>query len=196
MKHHNIKAVVAIVISLLAICTAMVTAQSISANTTLNIEIKGVPASEQGMINGQYVVSSSGLVYMPLLKNGIRASGLSSSALARSIEQAYSKADIYDMPRITVISSKDQAAQNIDAQVVHVGGFVSGPGPKPYQRGMTIWQALTAAGGPNPFGSIKRVELHRNGKKYIYNLKDPKFMKLPVYPNDSINVPQKTVFGN
>jgi hypothetical protein len=61
---------------------------------------------------------------------------------------------------------------------------------------MTLFKALTSAGGASPFGSMKRVELHRNGKKYVYDLNNPKHMRVPVYPGDSINVPQKTVFGN
>lgn len=171
-------------------------AQSISSKTTLNITIKGVPQAEQVRISGQYVVSPSGYVFLPLLKNGIKASGLSSSALARNIESAYRAAEMYQNPRITVISTKDQEAQKIDAQTVTIGGFVKRPGPTQYMRGMTLFQALSAAGGETAFGSIKRVELHRNGKRYVYNLKKAEHMRVKVYPGDSINVPQKTAFGN
>ncbi|MFK7910319.1 MAG: polysaccharide biosynthesis/export family protein [Akkermansiaceae bacterium] len=170
-------------------------AQSISAKTTLNITIKGVPQTEQTRISGQYVVSPSGFVFLPLLKGGIRAGGLSSSALARNIEAAYRSAEMYQNPRITVISNKDQEAQKIDAQIVTVGGYVKRPGPVQFTRGMTLFQALSAAGGENAFGSIKRVELHRNGKRYVYDLRKPAHMREKVYPNDSINVPQKGPFG-
>lgn len=177
--------------ALIAMCTLAVSAQSISAKTTLNIAIKGVPATEQQRITGQYVVDSSGMVYLPLLKNGIRAGGLSSSSLARKIEAAYRSAEMYQNPRITVISTKDAAAGEIDRQIVSIGGFVKSPGPKPYMRGMTLFQAVSAAGGETAFGSIRRVELHRNGKKYTYDLKNTKHMGVKVYPGDSINVPQK-----
>lgn len=166
-------------------------AQAISAKTTLNITIKGVPQAEQTRISGQYVVSPSGYVFLPLLKNGIKASGLSSSALARSIEAAYRSAEMYQNPRITVISTKDQEASKIDAQTVTIGGYVKRPGPVQYMRGMTLFQALSAAGGENAFGSIRRVELHRNGKRYVYDLRKPQHMREKVYPGDSINVPQK-----
>ena len=71
------------------------------------------------------------LYYLPLLNNGLKASGVSSSKLARKIEDAYREAEIYTNPRINVISNKDEEAQKIDAQIVTVGGFVSRPGPVP-----------------------------------------------------------------
>jgi protein involved in polysaccharide export with SLBB domain len=173
-----------------------VTAQSISANTTLTIEIKGVPSTEQQRISGRYGVDASGFVYLPLLEGRIKAGGLSSSSLARKIEAAYRTAEMYQNPRITVISTKDAASSEIDRQVVSIGGYVKNPGPKPYMRGMTLFQAVSAAGGETPYGSIKRVALYRNGKKHIYNLKTAIHMRVKVYPGDSINVPQKTAFGN
>jgi protein involved in polysaccharide export with SLBB domain len=185
-----------LVAALMAVCTLAASAQSISSSTTLNIAIKGVPSTEQMRISGQYVVDGSGLVFLPLLKTGIKASGLTSSSLARKIEAAYRSAEMYQNPRITVISTKDAAAGQIDAQVVSIGGFVKSPGPKPFMRGMTLFQAVSAAGGETPFGSLKRVELHRNGGKYVYNLKTAAHMGVKVYPGDSINIPQKTAFGN
>ena len=139
----------------------------------------------------------NGFIYLPLLRPGIKASGLSSARLARDIEKAYRDAEIYVNPRINVISNKDEAAQQIDAQIVTVGGFVGGPGPIPYTRGMTLFEAVAAAGGAGTFGSDKRVEIHRRGVKVgVYNIRIAKDMKVPVYPGDTIKVPQKTVFGN
>jgi len=172
-------------------------ASQISSNTTLNISIKGVVAEEQAKFDGGYPVDANGFIYLPLLTDGIRASGFSSSKLARNIEKAYIDAGIYVNPRINVISNKDQEAQKIDAQIVTVGGFVASPGPIPYTRGMTLFKAVTAAGGASTFGSDKRVELHRGGVKIgTYNIRLAKDMKIPVYPGDTIKVPQKTVFGN
>jgi len=172
-------------------CSGTTVAQSISTKEILSITIKGVPATEQTRISGEYVVSPDGQIYLPLLKGGIRASGLSSSALARRIESSYRSAKMYNNPRITVVSRKDSAASNIDAQLISVGGFVKSPGQKPFTRGMTLFQALSAAGGETAFGSIRRVELHRNGKKWTYDLRKSEHMRVKVYPHDSINVPQK-----
>ncbi len=177
--------------------TSVCASPEISPNTTLSIKIYGVTNIEQSKFDGSYTVDSSGFIYLPLLKNGLKASGFSSSKLARKIEDAYRGAEIYVNPRINVISNKDEEAQKIDAQIVTVGGFVAGPGPIPYTRGMTLFEAVTAAGGASTFGSDKRVELHRGGvKKGIYNIRLAKDMKTPVYPGDTIKLPQKTVFGN
>ena len=177
--------------------TSVCASPEISPNTTLSIKIYGVTNIEQSKFDGSYTVDSSGFIYLPLLKNGLKASGFSSSKLARKIEDAYREAEIYVNPRINVISNKDEEAQKIDAQIVTVGGFVAGPGPIPYTRGMTLFEAVTAAGGASTFGSDKRVELHRGGvKKGIYNIRLAKDMKTPVYPGDTIKLPQKTFLGN
>lgn len=170
--------------------------RSIVANTMLTISIKGVPSTEQGSIDGPCLVSDNGYIYLPLLDNGIKASGYNSSQLARRIEAAYKSAEIFNNPRITVISTKDQAEQNLDGQFVHVGGYVGAKGPKPYKRDMTLFEVITASGGTGTFGSEKRVALYRNGKKHIYDLRKREHMNVKVYPGDNIIVPQKTIFGN
>lgn len=169
-------------------------AQTISSNSIIRISIKAVPPAEQAMIADSYKVDGSGYIKLPLLAERIKASGLSGASLSRKIEAAYRAAEIYNNPHINVITAKDEAGEQIDAKIVSIGGFVGRPGPVAYSRGMTLFQAVTAAGGANAFGSIKRVELFRNGKKYVYNLKDPKDMAVPVYPGDTLNVPQKKLF--
>ena len=90
---------------------------------------------EQSKFDGSYTVDSNGFIFLPLLNNGLKASGVSSSKLARKIEDAYREAEIYTNPRINVISNKDEEAQKIDAQIVTVGGFVAGPGPSSIHSG-------------------------------------------------------------
>jgi len=197
MKRVTLIKKISVVCAVLIAAVTTLPAQSISPKTKLVIAIKGVPVEEQGQVNGQYVVSDSGYVRLPYLEKGLKASGISSDQLAQKIEAAYRTAQIYNNPRITVISNKDEEAQKIDAKLVHVGGFVKRPGPIQYVRGMTLFQALSAAGGEDTFGSIKRVELHRGGKRSVYDLKNnDRDMRVLVYPGDSINVPQKTAFGN
>ena len=84
------KNLIKIITALIAMvtCLSSLNAQSISTKEILTITIKGVPANEQTRISGTYVVSPEGLIYLPLLDGGIRASGKSSSSLSRSIEAA------------------------------------------------------------------------------------------------------------
>lgn len=186
----------AMMVSLACLCSSMASAQSISANESVTVSIKGVPQSEQGRISGQYTVDPSGMLSLPLLKNGIKAGGRSASSVAKSVEAAYKKAGMYKDPRITIISSQDvndriEKDRKRSQEIVNVGGNVKASGPKPFHTGMTLFDAVSAAGGPNMFGAINRVELFHKGRRKIYNLKTAAHMKIPVYPGDSINVPQK-----
>jgi len=182
----------AIVMSLAASLTGVTYAQSISANEALSISIRGVPPLEQQRISGLYNVSGNGYVSLPLLKNEIKASGATLSTLARRIEAAYKAAGMYKDPRITVISNQDNAQREKRQQeVVSIGGYVKSPGQRPYIQGMTLFQAVSAAGGETAFGSIRRVELYHNGRKKIYDMRKAEHMRVRVYPGDSINIPQK-----
>jgi len=152
--------------------------------------------SEQGRISGQYVVSSSGMLSLPLLKSAIKASGRSASSVAKSIEAAYIKAGMHKDPRITIISNQDVNTQIArEKELVNVGGHVRSSGPKPFHNGMTLFSAISAAGGPDPFGAMNRVELFHKGRKKIYNMKKAAEMNIRVYPGDIINVPEKNAFG-
>jgi hypothetical protein len=53
-----------------------------------------------------------------------------------------------------------------------------------------------SAGGPTEFGAINRISLYRNGKRFIYDLNKGEHKLLKIYPRDTIDIPQKTVFGN
>jgi protein involved in polysaccharide export with SLBB domain len=91
-----------------------------------------------------------------------------------------------------VLSTTNNA---IDEQTIHIGGQVRGPGPKPFRKGLTIYQAVQAAGGATEFGSMFRVKLFRGDKQTIYDLTEAKSMSVPVQPNDTIEVPQKNMLG-
>lgn len=179
-------------VSVMALCSGVLSAQSVSANESLNISVKGVPTAEQSRVSGVYNVSPSGTVSLPMLKNELKASGLSTSTLARRIEAAYKAAGIYSDPRITVLSMADNDKQVArEREVVSIGGFVKSPGQRPYIAGMTLFQAVSAAGGETAFGSIRRVELYHKGRKKIYDMRKAENMRIRVFPGDSINVPQK-----
>ncbi|NNC90258.1 MAG: sugar ABC transporter substrate-binding protein, partial [Akkermansiaceae bacterium] len=66
---------------------------------------------------------------------------------------------------------------------------------KPYQRNMTLYQAVMAAGGATEFGAVNRVKLYRNDRVYTYDLNRGEHKLLKVYPKDVIDVPQKNVIG-
>lgn len=164
----------------------------IEAGKSIQIFIMGVPSEEKGKIDALYPVSESGMVNLPFIGK-IRASGMSDEALASSIQNAYKSAQIYNSPTIQVISTGK--GSSVDQEVIHLGGQVRGPGPKPFQRNLTIYQAIQAAGGATEFGSLRRVKLYRNGKTQTFDVTNAQFMRVPLEPNDTIEVPQKDWLG-
>jgi len=171
-------------------------ASKISRGESITLTIKGVPHNEQVKISGEYVIGEDGMLHIPFIE-GVRASGVSSSSLARTIEKAYMEAEVYTAPRISIVTARDKAETQTFAQkFVTVGGKVRRPGAVPYQEGMTLLQAIMQAGDANEFGAMNRVELMRGNQREVYNLKDPrsKSRNIKVRPNDTITIPQRGIF--
>lgn len=164
----------------------------IQAGTSVQITIMGVPAEEKGKIDALYPVSDGGTVNLPFIGR-INAAGLRPETLASSIQNAYRAAEIYTNPTIQVISTTEGGG--VKEQMVHIGGQVRRPGPAKFTKGLTIYQAVQAAGGATEFGSLKRVKLYRSGKTSTYDLSIAQFMRVPLQPDDTIEVPQKNWLG-
>jgi polysaccharide biosynthesis/export protein VpsN len=183
------------IIQLLAVFAAMISlagAQTtIQAKQAIQIELKGVPDGEAAQVTGNYTVSESGYVRLPMLDGQIRAAGLSSTTLAQNIEAAYKSAQIYVHPSIQVLASSDQKPLQLQYTV---GGQVKSPGPREYYDGLTLYQALQAGGGATEFGSLKRVSLIRDGKETVYDVTQNQFKGIIIQPKDTIIVPQKRPF--
>ena len=183
-------------IILIAIAAAFAWATSafaqIEAGTSVQITIMGVPTEEKGKIDALYPVSESGNVNLPFIGT-MRAAGLRPETLAASIQNAYRSAQIYTSPTIQVISTA--AGGGVQQQMVHVGGQVRRTGPVPYTNNLTLYQAIQAAGGATEFGSLKRVKLYRDGKTQTFDATNPQFMRVPLRPDDTLEIPQKNWLG-
>lgn len=155
---------------------------------SIMITILGVPAEEKGRIDGPYRVADNGTINMPFI-GAVRAAGLKPEVLGSALEARYRGAGIYREPTIQVVADREGA--EIEESVVHIGGQIGRPGPVKYLRGLTLWQAIQAGGGPTPFGTIKRVTITRAGKQRQYDLTEVRNMNIPLEPNDAIEVPQK-----
>lgn len=170
-------------------CTAILqplSAQGIQKSSKLQITIMGVPPGENSRIDNTYPVDASGNIRMWEVGT-IRAAGLTSTALAKKIEQAYKTAQIYTSPTIIIqkIGDADEELQ----QIITISGSVQRPGPIQYSSGMTLAQAIAAAGGPSTFGTTKRVSVYREGTKYSLSpLVNDKHKLERVYPGDTIEV--------
>jgi polysaccharide export outer membrane protein len=169
-------------------CAMMPLLGQIQVGKSVAITVLGVPTEEKGRIDGAYPVAENGSINMPFIGQ-VRAAGLRPEVLAQTLEARYRTAQIYRNPTFQVVSDTEGSA--LDETVVHLGGQVGRPGPVKFQRGITLWQAIQAAGGPTPFGTIKRVQLLRDGKQRQYDLTKIENMQIKLEPNDSIELPQK-----
>ncbi len=162
-------------------------AQQIQANQAITITVQGVPEQDRSTINNTYPVAQNGTVNMPFI-GPVRAAGLLPEQLASNLQSRYRAEQIYTNPTFQVIAT---SSDTIVEQVVHVGGYVRRTGQVRFTNGLTIYQAIQAAGGANEFGSMRRVRLFRDGASNTYDLTQQQFMKILLRPNDTIEVPQK-----
>jgi polysaccharide biosynthesis/export protein len=112
-------------------------------------------------------VRPDGKISMPLL-NDVQAAGLTPTQLAQSITDRLKK--YLTAPQVTVMVTQ------INSQRVYVTGEVAHAGAYAVLPGMTVLQAITAAGGLTPFANGKKIFLMRNENgvpaKYPFNYKD------------------------
>ncbi len=172
-------------------CTASVLCGQIQPGRAIQISVSGVPSEEKGRVDGIYPVSESGNINVPFIGQ-VRAAGLHAEQLASSLEQRFRSAEIYTNPTFQVI---DSSAKSIEEKVVTVGGQARRTGPVPYNRNLTIYQAIQNAGGATEFGSMHRVKLYRDGKQMEYDLTKGENMNILLESDDTIEIPQKNAFG-
>jgi protein involved in polysaccharide export with SLBB domain len=157
----------------------------------VEVSLKGVPAGEQEQFNGRYTVREGG-IRLPLLEGLVPVVGMAVDQAARTAETAYRKAGIYENPAIEmrVLRGKDVAG---DDALVSVGGRVKRAGQVPYRKGMTLTQAIQAAGDRDDFGG-STVILERAGKARKLDYRKQEDRNLPLLPNDTITVQQRKPF--
>lgn len=174
------------------VCLSTPAFSQIEAGHSVLIKIMGVPAEEKAKIDETYPVSKNGMVNLPFIGE-IRAAGLESHHLAKSIQTAYREGGIYNNATIQVIANINEGG--VAAQVVHLGGFVRAPGPRAFTKGLTVFQAVQAAGGATEFGAMNRVILWRAGKQQLINLETAEGKGVVTTPDDTIEVPEKNWRG-
>lgn len=134
-------------------------------------------------------IKEDGNITLPLI-GAVRAVNKTSGELQKEIQALY-------VPKYYVRLNVNVNVSNPDL-VFYVTGEVRGPGPKSWNTvGVTVTQAISAAGGPTDFARKSRVELKRaNGTKVTINyekaLRDPK-SDPKVFPGDSIHIPRRLI---
>lgn len=152
---------------------------------SVEIRIQGVPLEAKARIDGRYMVAPEKTVKLPGVGD-FNIDGLSADEVAKKLREAFIKADIFTDPTFTVVL---EAAGSIGIQ-----GFVRKPGIKPFKPGMTIFQAITDAGGVNEFGQLRRVILMRGKTAKIYDLDKVENQKIELQTGDYIEVAENRFF--
>ncbi len=150
----------------------------------IKVTLRGIELSEQQKINGEYKVGEAGGVALPLLENSVNARGLTPEQFARAAEAAYKAAQIYTTPKIEVEALKGTTVDT-GPTVVSVGGHVKRGGDVTYREGITVVQALNAAGGRDDFAG-RNVMLIRNGKSIWLDYSNLKHKNIVLLPNDAL----------
>jgi polysaccharide export outer membrane protein len=143
-------------------------------NDRVRLKVYGEPD-----IAGEYEVDNNGNVSIPLAGH-IRAAGLTTRQLERSIASALSKGIVRD-PRVNVEIALYRP--------YYILGEVKKGGEYPYRLGLTVMDAVASAGGFTYRANENRVYLRRSGAgaEEIYVLDAP----VPVFPGDNIRIPER-----
>ena len=155
----------------------------------IKVTLRGINANEHERVNGDYQVGEGGTVNLPLLAKPLPARGLTTEQFSRAAEAAYKAEGIYTTPTIEVKALKGTDVAT-GPSLVSVGGHVKRAGQTPYQKGMTVIQAIDAVGGLNEFGG-RNIYLLRDKKQYCIDLRNLQHKNIELKPNDSLQVDQK-----
>ncbi len=161
---------------------------ALKANDRVTISIGGIPDNEVPQISKVYSISDNGMVNL-LHIGEVRAAGLKPSALQRTIEQTYKDKEIYTRPTVTV--STDDSA--ITTRFVYIVSGCNSNGQVPWNSGMTILKAVSAAKGFSPFAKPSKTKLIRNGiatEVDLKNISANPSRDINLQPEDQIIVPE------
>jgi len=143
-------------------------------NDRVRVKVYGEPD-----IAGEYEVDNTGQVSIPLAGH-VKAAGLTTKQLERSIRSALSKGIVRD-PRVNVEIALYRP--------YYILGEVKKSGEYPYRLGLTVMDAVASAGGFTYRANENKVFLRRSGAgvEEIYALDAP----VPVFPGDNIRIPER-----
>lgn len=183
----KITTLLSLLVSLLA--SFLSSAQDIKAGGSVEIRIDGVTLEEKGRIDGDYGVSDDGTVKMPHLGK-VPVAGMKFADASVKIADAYRSAKVFREPKIQIFFA---GGDDIIFEPIVVTGYVRNPGPKKFTPGITLFNAIAAAGGPNEFGNLKKVVVTRGNTSRVYDLTNAADKNLVLNPGDTIEVPSKNI---
>ncbi|SEL09886.1 polysaccharide export outer membrane protein [Pseudoxanthomonas sp. GM95] len=141
-------------------------------------------------------VRPDGKITVPLIGD-VQAGGETPDAVAATIQEKL-KSFVRD-PQVAVILTELRSHEYLSR--IRVTGAVRNPVSLPYRQGMTILDAVLAAGGTNEFAAPDKTELYRHGGDGVtqaYAVRLGRILQqgeletnYPVQPGDVVTVPQR-----
>jgi polysaccharide export outer membrane protein len=110
------------------------------------------------------LVRPDGMITLPLLKDDLRAAGLTPKQLEEQITKQY--ASLVNEPNVTV------SVSTVNSKKYFVSGEVARPGEYSLAVPVTVMEALSKAGGFREFADQKNILIIRGPKRYKFNWKD------------------------
>lgn len=141
-------------------------------------------------------VRPDGKITVPLIGD-VEAGGQTPEQVAATIKEKLT-AFVRD-PQVAVILTQLRSHEYLSR--VRVTGAVRTPISVPYRQGMTVLDAVLAAGGTNEFAAADRTELYRKegDATHAYAVHLDRILKdgelttnYPVQPGDVITIPERT----
>lgn len=114
-------------------------------------------------LSGSLAVRPDGKITMPLI-NEVKASGLTPAQLAAAITKGLS--NYVNSPQVMV------AVQAVRSKRYYMSGEVYRPGAYPLASAITVFDAITMAGGFREFANKKKISIVRGDKRFKFNWKE------------------------
>lgn len=132
-------------------------------------------------LSGEYAVSTGGAVAMPLI-GIVKADGSTVEDLTRTLTTRIADGYMTD-PKVSV--------EVLNYRPYYILGEVQKPGQYPYVAGMTVEQAVAAAGGFSYRANAKRINLRRTPDPVEKSVRMNAGQVVAVMPGDTIRVLEK-----
>ena len=141
-------------------------------------------------------VRPDGMISVPLVGD-VQAGGLSPEEVARNVELLL--AEYLREPKVAIIVSDLNSHEYLSR--IRITGSVSQPSSITYRQGMTVLDAILAAGGTTEFASPNKTKLYRRDDEStkMYDIKLQNILSkgdlrtnYALQPGDVISVPERT----
>jgi polysaccharide biosynthesis/export protein len=107
-------------------------------------DVLQIQVADEPDLNGRYLVSDSGQISVPMVPKPVRAEGLTTTQLSRSVAKALKDAEILQQPVVSVF------VEEYHSHTITVVGAVVKPGLYPVETHTTVLEAISEAGGLLP----------------------------------------------